>query len=253
MEADADRLARGSGVERVEHDSSIRVLEGHILQLRSGRFVRANANRAGQQELACLAQHIVVQLRLHPCMIRVGQVDGNQAAALVAAAHERAVVLVGGQRPKHIAPRPVAGHGDELSGLLRKDITLLPCTSARLGHPLILQRKLLMILRHDRRIAAVVMPCGTGRQGAGLRIFQHRLGVIRPVPVVVIGHDLGTQVSRSQCRPKRLAEEGSLLGCQHLHAAVSGRCVERLVLHAQRPHRHAGLLVTLNGLDKIAG
>ncbi len=110
-----------------------------------------------------------------------------------------------------------------------------------------------MVPGHHGRIAGVVVPGGSRSHSVGPGVLQHRLGIVGPVPVVVIDHHLGVQVRGGQRRPQRICKEGRLLGGRHQHAAVSGRGVERLIHHAQRIHRHPGSLVALNGLHQVAG
>ena len=101
---------------------------------------------------------------------------------------------------------------------------------------------------HHGRVAGVVVPGGSGSYGVGLRILQHILGVVGAVPVVVVNHDFGAEVRGGQRRSQCVAQECCLIGGRHQHSAISRRRIERLVLYAQRVHRHAGSLIALNGL-----
>ena len=257
MEVD-DHLARfSSRVQRVQHHRAIGIAEGDVLHRSVCGLVAGNTHRARQQKFAGVAEHVVVQLRLYARMRCIAQVHRNQAAASIASAHKRSVILVRGQRPQHVSARPVAHHRDQLGGFFGKNValvvqTLLPGAATGLGDPLVLGRKFLVILCHHRGVTLVVVPGRARGQRTGFGILQHGFRIVGTVPVMVVGHHPGSKFCRGQRGRKRFTQKRCLLRSLHLHAAIRRRRKQRLVLYAERPHRHARLLIPLNRLHQVA-
>ena len=66
LEYDPEGLADRARIHGIEHDRPVRIAKGDVFDLSSRRFVAGDADRAGQQESAGLAQHVVIEFRLRP-------------------------------------------------------------------------------------------------------------------------------------------------------------------------------------------
>ncbi len=205
--------------------------------------------RAGQDELAEVAERVVVD--------RVGDasgpgVDRHERAARPAAPRVRAALLVEREAPLDEAPRR-ASHRQRDRLEVREELVRDPRAARDLRDVVALARIPAVERRHRARPAAVPMPRGSGDpiRGGERRVGEDRLGVVGPIPVVIVDEQLRGDAVRLERRQHEVAKDDRLRRGVHRRARIVAWDEERFVLQRHVVDRNPRRLVRLHVLHEV--
>ena len=260
--ANGEALPRPARVDDDQHLRAIRVAEGDRVQVGPGPRRRRDPLRARHDELAEVAERVVVVVVGDAA---VPGVDGHEPGAAAAAARMRAVRGVEREVPLQHRPRPVPRRADdevhavpdEVVGPVRRPV---PAAALREVDRLVRVR-----VADDRLVVGDRAVAVEGRAGEVLargRVRENVDAVMRERPVVVECQEVDALARE---RGAEVADEVDFVGSRQPHARIVGRLVLRLVPEREgrkrepasrprvdEPREIGGVLVVVLGLQRAA-